>query len=139
MQYYESLPVEYDVKFRIDSNNKRTSLKFSVWGIIITISIVIILLIIKHEAIILEFSFKTLLWIFIFGLILIINVLLHELMHGLFYKLFTHKKLKIGFSITNAYCGVPSIYVKKRPMIIISLAPFVFFSSIAILLSLIES
>ena len=44
---------------------------------------------------------------------MVLYMVLHELTHGLFYKIFTHEKLKFGMTLTVAYCGIPRIYTKK--------------------------
>ncbi len=67
-----------------------------------------------------------------FVLTLIAYIVLHELTHGLFYKIFTHQKLTFGISLTCAYCGVPNLYIKKVPMLITCLAPFVIFTIIGL-------
>ena len=60
----------------------------------------------------------------------IIYIVLHELTHGLFYKIFTKQKLTFGVSLTYAYCGVPNIYVRKKETIIACLSPLIIFSII---------
>ncbi len=64
---------------------------------------------------------------FLFVGVLIAYVIAHELTHGAAYKLLTHHKLTFGFTLTVAYCGVPDIYVYRRPAMIALLAPFVVF------------
>ena len=59
---------------------------------------------------------------------LVSYVILHELTHGVFYKIFTREKLTFGLTLTVAYCGVPNLYLKKVPAIVSALAPFVVFS-----------
>ena len=59
---------------------------------------------------------------------MLLYVVLHELTHGLFYKIFTKEKLTYGFTLTVAYCGVPNLYLKKIPALIAALAPFTIFS-----------
>ena len=61
---------------------------------------------------------------------MVIYIVLHELTHGLFYKIFTKEKLTYGFTLTVAYCGVPNLYLKKIPALIAALAPFVVYSII---------
>lgn len=59
---------------------------------------------------------------------MVVYVVLHELTHGVFYKIFTREKLTFGLTLTVAYCGVPNLYLKKVPAIVSALAPFVVFS-----------
>ena len=43
-----------------------------------------------------------------------IYIILHELTHGLFYKIFTHEKLTFGLTLLVAFCGVPKLYVNRK-------------------------
>ena len=65
---------------------------------------------------------------------MIIYILLHELTHGMFYKIFTGEKLTFGMSWSCFYCGVPKIFVYRRAAMISAAAPLVIFT--VILLSL---
>lgn len=60
-------------------------------------------------------------------IILIAYVILHELVHGAVYKFFTREKLTFGLTFTVAFCGVPQIYVYRKPALAAVLAPFVIF------------
>lgn len=55
-------------------------------------------------------------------------VILHELTHGVVYKLRTGHKLTFGFSFVAAWCGVPDIYVYRTTAMLSCAAPFVIFS-----------
>ena len=57
-------------------------------------------------------------------------VVLHELVHGLCYKLLTGEKLTFGLSWSCAFCGVPNIYTYRKTAIIAVLAPLVIFTMI---------
>ena len=63
-----------------------------------------------------------------------VYIILHELTHGLFYKIFTHEKLTFGLTLLVAFCGVPKLYVNRKTSLITTLAPFVIFNIIYILL-----
>ena len=54
-------------------------------------------------------------------------IVLHELVHGLAYKLLTKQKLTFGITLTVAYCGVPNVYVYRKAAMIALLAPFLVF------------
>ena len=58
-------------------------------------------------------------------------IILHELVHGIAYKLLTHRKLTFGLTATVAYCGVPDIFVYRSTALIALLAPFLLFSLVA--------
>lgn len=59
-------------------------------------------------------------------------VVLHELTHGIVYKIETKQKLTFGLTLTVAYCGVPNIYVYRKTALKAVLAPFVVFLPILI-------
>ena len=63
----------------------------------------------------------------IFIVVMIAYIILHELVHGLMFKLFTKQKLTFGLTLTVAYCGVPDVYVYRKTALISLLAPFVVF------------
>lgn len=61
-------------------------------------------------------------------------IVLHELTHGLVYKLLTKKKLTFGFKPPSAYCGVPDVYTYRITSLLSLAAPFTVYSVIFILL-----
>lgn len=68
--------------------------------------------------------------VFIGGMLL--YIVLHELTHGLLYKILTGEKLTFGLTLTVAYCGVPDIYVYRRPMMAAVIAPFAVFTVVLV-------
>ncbi len=70
------------------------------------------------------------------GCILLIYVVLHELVHGVTYKIFTGAKLTFGLTLTVAFCGVPEIYVRKKASFAALVMPFLVFSVIFIALTI---
>ena len=57
----------------------------------------------------------------------VLYVILHELTHALFMKIFGAKRVKIGFNFIYAYAESRSEYFRKWPYIVIALAPVVIF------------
>lgn len=57
-------------------------------------------------------------------------LVLHELTHGLVYRLMTGEKLSFGLSWSCAWCGVPDIYVTRKTALCALLAPFVLFNTV---------
>ena len=55
---------------------------------------------------------------------------MHELTHGIVYKLLTKKKLTVGFKPPAAYCGVSGIYAYRITAMASLLAPLTVFSII---------
>ncbi len=77
------------------------------------------------------------LYLVVFVLVNIAYMVLHELVHGAAYKLLTGQKLTFGLTLTVAYCGVPDIYVYRKAAMISVSAPFVVFTVVFTLLTLI--
>lgn len=74
-------------------------------------------------------------WIFVISML--VYIVLHELVHGIAYKILTGEKLTFGISWSCAFCGVPSIYTYRRTAIISSAAPLAVFSAILLPLSVV--
>lgn len=55
---------------------------------------------------------------------LAIYVIIHELIHGAFFKLYSGRRAKYGFAMLTPYCGSDAYY-NKRQYVIIGLAPVV--------------
>ncbi len=66
----------------------------------------------------------------IFAASMFLYIVLHELVHGIAYKLLTHEKLTFGLSWSCAFCGVPRIYTYRRTALIALLAPCVTFTMV---------
>ncbi len=55
-------------------------------------------------------------------------IVLHELVHGAVYKIFTGEKLTYGISFSCAFCGLPDVYTYRRTALAALLAPFAVFT-----------
>lgn len=64
-------------------------------------------------------------FLFLFLAILFIFLSLHELVHGLFFYIFTGAKPVFGFKNLSAYAGTPDYYISKNNYLIACLSPFV--------------
>ena len=65
---------------------------------------------------------------FVFIAITIAYVVLHELVHGIAYKVLTGEKLTYGMSWSCAFCGVPHIFTYRKTALIAVVAPFAVFT-----------
>jgi hypothetical protein len=59
---------------------------------------------------------------------MVLYTVLHELVHGVFYKYFTGEKLTFGMSWSCAFCGVPHIFTYRKTALIAVVAPFAVFT-----------
>ena len=123
--YYKELPENYVSDFVIDAREKKMA-----WIVrIMFISLWAITFVVCEAFNRFDFSFefqliRTIVTPFVFIATYILMVILHELVHGLFNIFFTHEKLVFGFSKGAAYCGIPNIYLKKGPKMVVAMAPF---------------
>jgi hypothetical protein len=61
----------------------------------------------------------------IFVITILLVFLIHELIHGMFFYLFTGEKPVFGYKIIYAYAGAPNWYIKKNYFHIVSISPFI--------------
>ena len=54
----------------------------------------------------------------------VLLLVVHELLHGLAYRLLTRQKLRFGLSWSCAWCGVPDIYVYRGASMVALILPF---------------
>lgn len=130
-RYFESeLPENYCVAKTIDAKNTKVGIVLNLIALIpLAISLVVAYFAMGKPAL---FTDDIRIWEYpIYFLvcfaILIVYIILHELVHGAVYKFFTHEKLTFGMTLTVAFCGVPKIYVYRKPALAAVLAPFVVF------------
>jgi len=58
-------------------------------------------------------------------ILVVFNLVIHELIHGMFFWLFTHSKPIFGFSLSYAFASAPDWYIPKSHYLIIGLAPLI--------------
>ena len=133
--YEETLPEGYTEALVIDANDKKLSLRLQV-AVIITVVVLInvfffIYALPRLGEIAAGFNvIKCMGFVIAYPL----YIVLHELTHGLVYKLMTKKKLTFGFKLPSVYCGVPDVYTYRITSLLSLFAPFTVYSVIFILL-----
>ena len=65
---------------------------------------------------------------FVFLVSIIGYIVLHELVHGIVYKVLTGERLTFGISWSCAFCGVPHIYTYRKTAILAVASPFAAFT-----------
>ena len=123
--YFKELPENYVSDHVIDARVKKTALIVR----IMFISLLAITFVVCEAFFGFNFSFefqliRTIITPLVFIAAYIVMIIIHELIHGLFNIIFTHEKLVFGFSKGAAYCGVPDIYLKRVPKMVVAMAPF---------------
>ena len=132
MKHYElELPQGYKEAKVIDAKDSKVGLVMTLVSFLITAAIVTVAcFIIKPtwEQLGKDVSTDGFIWHMLVFLVTMVGyIVLHELTHGVAYKLLTKQKLTFGLTLTVAYCGVPNIYVYRKASIISMIAPFVVF------------
>ena len=131
--YFYEIPEGYETDYVIDAKDKKTSVLFTILSFVITAIVFVILLAFKGFKLNFDiYNIKSVIALLIFAISIFLYLVLHELTHGLVYKITTKEKLTFGLTLTVAFCGVPNIYVKKKAMILSILAPFVVFTIISV-------
>ena len=135
-RYYEEiLPEGYSEAFTVDANDKKQGMKFQV-AVFISIAVLINLLFFLYALPRLDqiAAGFTVIKCTAFVIAYPLYVVLHELTHGLVYKLLTGKKLTFGFKPPSAYCGVPDVYTYRITSLLSLSAPLTVYSIIFVLL-----
>lgn len=130
--FYRELPDGYKSIKVIDAKDKKTIIFMNLGSIILLVIAILPFFLLKPINLF-ELDYDDLikaLFVMIVGMIL--YIILHELVHGFWYKVMTKEKLTFGMTLTVAFCGVPNIYVNKKTALLAITGPFILFSLILI-------
>ncbi len=137
MKHYELKLLEnYKLAKVIDGKNTKIALIMNLVAIPIMIALLVIGCFIYYNV---HGDFKfivdtsNIFAVIIYFVGFIIAIIIHELIHGLFFKIFTKQKLTFGISWSAAYCGVPNVYVKRKAMMITCMAPCLILSIVLLI------
>ena len=131
--FERELPAGYQEVFAIDAKSKKTGILLNLAALAIGGAVFgVCWYIIRPAGYLMNYSIAREM---ILLAVMIGYLVLHELTHGVAYKLLTGEKLKFGVSLTAAWCGVPEIYVYRKTALISLLAPFTVFNIVFILLT----
>lgn len=128
--FTKELPENYIEVYSIDAKNVKIGIIMNFVALAITLAIFIPLFIVSDLSTISNYSLTHLFFTLV-GLVMCF--ILHELIHGLAYKVTTAQKLTFGLSWSCAFCGVPDVYVTRKTAIFALLAPFISFSIVFII------
>ena len=130
--YYKELPENYELVKTIDAKNAKTVIWMNVVAIVLMVASIMPFLMIKDYSMVDVEPKEMLIGLGVLFVGMIAYIILHELTHGLVYKVMTKQKLTFGLTLSCAFCGVPNIYVTRKTALLAILAPFVVFSIIFI-------
>ena len=131
---YKELPEGYKESIVIDAKDKKTGIILNVGALLIMAIVAFITINLKFIRLNFDIDYKFFLAMIIGFVGFIIYIVIHELTHGVAYKLLTKEKLTFGLSWSCAYCGVPNVFVKRNAAVIACLAPFVIYNILFIIL-----
>lgn len=125
------LPKGYKAVARINAKRKDTAIALSLGSLGITVVTFLIFLIPLFKSGI-DLSDVSAGEFFLFYGIFVVStlayIILHELTHGVVYKLLTGERLTFGITPAAAFCGVPNIYTYRRCALAAILAPLTVFT-----------
>jgi Putative zincin peptidase len=124
---YKTLPNHYEYLSGIDmKNNKKQFYLMNILSVILFVACFIGLMIIKSS-----FEIDLIRYgVFMGGCI--VYIILHEIVHAIFFRIKNDVKVKFKFHGFAASASVPGVYYHKVHYLIISLAPFVLLSLVFI-------
>ncbi|MGN0806880.1 MAG: DUF3267 domain-containing protein [Candidatus Coproplasma sp.] len=135
LNYYKELPEGYKEVYCIDAKKTSVGVIMNIIGFAIgAIAIVGITLAKFKLSLDIKLELQTLLALLAFCGSTFAYLVIHELTHGLFYKIMTKQQLRFGLTLTVAYCGLKEGYVNKKTCLLSVLAPLVLHSIWMILL-----
>ena len=112
-----TLPSYYRQVYHLNAKSLKVGILFNVIALVVMLA-TLGLAAIPMLALKIPYTDVSSVWIILFPLLLIaammVYVVLHELVHGLAYKLSTGQRLSFGISWSCAFCGVPKIYTYRR-------------------------
>lgn len=132
--YETDLPEGYQVVQYINAKSAKTGILFTILSLIpLLILLVFGIHLVNKVKGGFDFDDQLLSISYLCSFVLIIlYVILHELTHGIVYKVMTKQKLTFGLSWSCAFCGVPNIFVYRKTAILAVIMPFIVFNIIFI-------
>jgi hypothetical protein len=134
---YNYLPENYVEDFQIDLlKDKKKLLMINVLSLVLLIPVVL------AYYLIITFTDKTLeitvenspTWKLMISIVsMLVYIVVHELIHAIFFKLGTKEKVKFGFHGIMASASVPGVYFYKKPYLLAGLAPAAIMSVVFII------
>ena len=71
-----------------------------------------------------------------FGVAIVLMLVFHEGLHGLFFWVFTKARPKFGFSLLYAYAAAPDWYIPRNAYLVVGLAPLVVITLVGLVMIL---
>ncbi|MGN1104493.1 MAG: DUF3267 domain-containing protein [Candidatus Coproplasma sp.] len=135
LNYYKELPQGYKEVYCINAKKTSVAVIMNLIAFAIAAILIVGITLAKFKfSLDIKLEMQTLYaMLALFGS-MIVYMVIHELTHGLFYKILTRQKLRFGLTLSVAYCGLKEGYVNKKTCLLAVLAPLVIHSIWMILL-----
>ena len=128
MRPCKNLPEGYEKIFKIDlAGDKKLFLLVNLGATLIAILMVALVLPFKSISMLFDMSSGMGIYALRFSVIIagsVVYIILHELIHGLFFRLYSGERAFYGFKLSYAYAGSNWFYDKKR-YLVIALSPVI--------------
>ncbi len=131
--FERELPKGYREVYHINAKDKGTSVALSIASFAITAIVFILWMIpLFKSGIDLSNVPASTFFLFygIFVVTMLLYIVLHEVAHGIVYKIMTGEKLTFGITPTVAFCGVPNVYTYRHCAIASLVTPLIAFTII---------
>ena len=133
MKGYESLPADFAPILSIDlQKQKKLAVLVNALAFVIAVLMVVIGIFAVPDAKLFDFSAGYGVYFLRLGVLVVglfAYIILHELVHGIFMRLFSRQRVKYGFTGLYAFAGSDA-YFDKTSYIIIALAPVVIWGAV---------
>lgn len=133
-------PENYRVIYTLDVKNKKLALLLN--GLALLIAVIMVIIASLHVPLGTLFEAAEMDSLMIKCAVLIVGLIaylvLHELVHGLYMKLFSDAKVRFGFTGLVAYAASDG-YFHKKPYLVIALAPVVLWGAVLLAANLMVS
>ena len=143
MKATRTLPENYSFDSKFDLKNKRTLIWLNIGGLILTVGFLFLFGAITRwlrpdvgDGVLFSFDGTADALLKLAGILLIILLVmvLHEAVHGIFFWLFSRNKPVFGFKSGYAYAAMPDWYFPRSQYMIIGMAPFILLDGFGVVL-----
>ncbi len=136
--FEKQLPVGYKLALHFNAKSAKFGIILNLIAVVALVVVMAIAVLVLHFAGKLSVDIlaggypQLLIATFAMVVAMVVYVVLHELVHGIAYKLTTGEKLTFGLAWSCAFCGVPHIFTYRKTAIISVISPFVLFTFVFI-------
>lgn len=133
---YNTLPEGYKTVYEINLlSNKKLAITINALSVVMLLPFIIVLPFLKIKLFSIELGLLSLVKFGVFFVGYLFAIMLHELTHGICFRIASKKKVKYNFHILYFSASVPDSYFVKNYYLVIGLAPSVVVNLILIIMT----